>query len=774
MASAYLISLCAGGRTVATLRMRSGCAEVTVGRSSSCSLCTPSEDRSVSGTHVRLYWKGKSLYIEDAGSRNGTYYGGSLLEGPHKIVPGDMFAIGSNTLRCELPEKNVRKSSSEQHHRLERLNGDDAGHRIDIVPRPGEGAFTIGRDNSNTLVLRDGLVSEHHAELTVRENGECWLRDLGSSNGTYVNGEPLRDRDRLLKDNDRISIAYFDFQFLDRSKKHDRFFLWLKMFVAAATLSVMAGAYVVWIVMTPGAESCLREAQRYAASCEFKAARDAILEARKTRDADNFRAQIDVFEAQVERWEKTYREWADVQSLLENGRFMSARKIVDPLVTGLHDAWLWNGTTAIEEKRKAEFASIALRQYYDAREVLDAVGDGQPEERADAIKAKVEPLAKFMASSTEQFAAQPYLNTLSNDIVQAQMEMNSIQRGFERVDKCISKLDAVNPDFARLANELDEVICDQTLNGAVRAYADKYKKPCAELAEAKMFIRREFEDLNAMHFLAIKNRADALKLPSKDICSRHQQLSHHRLKLEGHHADAQTYAVNLHTMVEGLAERGVTSGDCGSHLKRVLDIDSWNKALTFGCFDEKPPTTRRKDPSGFYDELLGVDFTFQSLRTLPDSYNGWCLRMIGFSPDVVEARKTLDYIEVLVNYLAARPAWLRRGDLGAFDTYCNDLLEKRKNLIEFLAGYRGQERAQIVTTFYAGWFSGNVGLQERRALAERFRKLQREVSELCERYSTTSDPIEQITLRSKILAVGLPGDSQLHPKWVQKFEGGIR
>lgn len=771
-AVAYVVELRSGGDIVGSVRMDAGCSDVIVGRSRESTLRTPPDDHSVSGRHMRIFWRGKSLYVEDAGSRNGVYCKGVRLAKAQKVVSGDMFAIGNSVICCEKVVQTAKRKA--ECHRLERLNGDEAGRQIDIRPNKGQSAFTIGLDPGNTLVISDMLVSRKHAELVEREDGECWIRDLDSRNGTYVNGEVLRGKERLLKDNDTISIAYFDFRFLDRSKRHTRFFLWLKIFAMAATLCVMAGAYVAWVATGATVEDHLRIAWAHAASCDFAAAVDSLAAARIARDADKYRPQIDNLDAQIDRWQKTWHEWQQAKDELADGNLKRAQQMLDPLTSGVLDAWAWNGTTAIDEKRQAEFAAKALRWLYDATDVLDDVGEGQPEHRADAIREKAIPYAQFLEESKRQFVEHPYLGKLQKEMSDVFGRMRDIQAGFARVDGYIAKLDAMNPDFARLTVQLDEVIKTKSLHDAVRAYADKYKKPCAELADAKLFIRKEFDDLNAMRFSSVRSRADGLKLPSKDLCARHPQLSNHRQKLEGHHADAQNYAENLESMVNGLSAVGIVNGDCGEPIKRVLSVDSWRKAFSFSCFDEKPPTTRRKDPSGFYDELLGIDFTFQSLRALPDNYNGWCLRMIGFSPDVVETRKALEYVDVFMKYLEERPAWLSRGELGAFGKYCKSLQGKRDQLIQFLSSCKGDPRAQLIAGFYHGWFSRQFELKSRKALSEQFRSIQRKVSELCERYSEASDPVEQIAIRAKILSVGLPGDAQLHSKWVQKFEGGGR
>jgi hypothetical protein len=59
-----------------------------------------------------------------------------------------------------------------------------------LLPQPGEQPLRIGRDPVNGLRLTHDTVSRVHAELSLR-GGHWVLRDLGSTNGTYVNGHRM-------------------------------------------------------------------------------------------------------------------------------------------------------------------------------------------------------------------------------------------------------------------------------------------------------------------------------------------------------------------------------------------------------------------------------------------------------------------------------------------------------------------------------------------------------------------------------------------------------
>ena len=72
----------------------------------------------------------------------------------------------------------------------------------------------IGRSRQNAIVLNHPHVSRNHAVLEVKGR-DILLRDLNSSNGTFVNG--LRVKDASLRADDLISVGPFDFRFDERA-----------------------------------------------------------------------------------------------------------------------------------------------------------------------------------------------------------------------------------------------------------------------------------------------------------------------------------------------------------------------------------------------------------------------------------------------------------------------------------------------------------------------------------------------------------------------------
>ncbi|MGW0467163.1 FHA domain-containing protein [Streptomyces sp. NPDC003027] len=71
----------------------------------------------------------------------------------------------------------------------------------------------IGRALENELVVSDLQVSRHHAEFHATPDGRFEIRDLGSHNGTYVNGQPIaKGGTALIGPNDIVGVGHSTFR----------------------------------------------------------------------------------------------------------------------------------------------------------------------------------------------------------------------------------------------------------------------------------------------------------------------------------------------------------------------------------------------------------------------------------------------------------------------------------------------------------------------------------------------------------------------------------
>ena len=99
--------------------------------------------------------------------------------------------------------------------RLRGINGDVEGKTWD-----SNSILRAGRLATLEIVLDDSSVSRRHAEVRSTEKG--WrVRDLGSTNGTYLNGHMIRSR-QLLRDTDALGVGNFRVQFLAKDAPRPR------------------------------------------------------------------------------------------------------------------------------------------------------------------------------------------------------------------------------------------------------------------------------------------------------------------------------------------------------------------------------------------------------------------------------------------------------------------------------------------------------------------------------------------------------------------------
>ncbi|MFC9249451.1 FHA domain-containing protein [Streptomyces sp. NPDC057136] len=232
------------------------------------------DDARVSWRHATISWGGRSWFIEDHGSTNGTYVQGQRIH-QMEIGPGSAVHLGNATdgprlsLSGAAADLYSGQAAGAQQAPVHPQQGGPTGpdpaqhqqqawqqqpqqqpqqgyaqpqvpHQQGIQKTPGAGGpggvpgaqpvygdrspttfhqldlgrvMRIGRALENELVVSDLQVSRHHADFHATPDGRFEIRDLGSHNGTYVNGQPLnKSGSALIGPNDIVGVGHSTFR----------------------------------------------------------------------------------------------------------------------------------------------------------------------------------------------------------------------------------------------------------------------------------------------------------------------------------------------------------------------------------------------------------------------------------------------------------------------------------------------------------------------------------------------------------------------------------
>lgn len=93
------------------------------------------------------------------------------------------------------------------------------------LPEAGDTTFeltdpliTVGRISENSLQIEDASVSSRHAQLTLDESGDYILQDIGSTNGSSLNGKDLEpETEHKLQDGDRIVFGKIEVAYVSEN-----------------------------------------------------------------------------------------------------------------------------------------------------------------------------------------------------------------------------------------------------------------------------------------------------------------------------------------------------------------------------------------------------------------------------------------------------------------------------------------------------------------------------------------------------------------------------
>lgn len=192
-------------------------ATATIGRSSNNDIQIA--EQHVSRQHAVISFREGVFMVNDLGSSNGTFVNDQKIEEPFPLFAGDCIRLYVPELRFTTADATDADAAQKTGRLIvPTSSATNAVCSLTVTNGPQEGQtfallldeVKIGRATTNAtweIMLQDPSVSRPHARLQ-RQNGVWAIYDLGSSNGTAVNGTPVTgDKGHPLKDGDTLRMG---------------------------------------------------------------------------------------------------------------------------------------------------------------------------------------------------------------------------------------------------------------------------------------------------------------------------------------------------------------------------------------------------------------------------------------------------------------------------------------------------------------------------------------------------------------------------------------
>jgi pSer/pThr/pTyr-binding forkhead associated (FHA) protein len=220
---------CGGGDPIPLMRSK-----LLVGRKSFCDVTLPYAN--VSSQHCELQLKDGFWHVRDLGSTNGVRVDGQPCTSDW-LLPGDELSVASHryTIHYSPPQDRPPPKRQKAGPAFEGGLAELAGvsdEKPDVIldrrPRSSNADFgellpvgggepialskanlTVGRHGSCDIAMPYSIVSARHCELEFKD-GHWRVRDLGSRNGTFVDGQ--RCESRWLNPGDVLSVAKYRYK----------------------------------------------------------------------------------------------------------------------------------------------------------------------------------------------------------------------------------------------------------------------------------------------------------------------------------------------------------------------------------------------------------------------------------------------------------------------------------------------------------------------------------------------------------------------------------
>lgn len=193
------------------------------------------EDPMVSRKHVICRKTPEGYLLENLSAVNPATQNGKVISEAVLMREGDIIQIGNTFFRFseKIPSAAPAIEEASSLSSLHFAPGSEARWVLKVISGPNSGAefnmqkggsYVLGKDpNLCDIVFQDLSVSRQHARMTVDDQENLYVEDMGSRNGTLVNGEVIGDK-RLLSSEDVVALGTTTFLVIDRNAARETIF----------------------------------------------------------------------------------------------------------------------------------------------------------------------------------------------------------------------------------------------------------------------------------------------------------------------------------------------------------------------------------------------------------------------------------------------------------------------------------------------------------------------------------------------------------------------
>ena len=729
---------------------------VKIGHSPENDWVIPPEDKQASDFHAQLRLTPKDINLIACKGESFRFKGKPATQ--RKLMPGDRISMGD----CELLVSYAEPSSNMpcDVHRLEFLNGERAG---DIV-RLEKGTVRIGCAKDNDIVINDDVVSAYHAELKIASDGETWLRDLNSQNGTFVNGAKMGKTERMLMDSDVVSVAFYDLRFLDRNVIHTRTNISKKLFAILLTTLAVAAVFAVFYFLTPRSESLLGEYDAQLKNNDFGGARSTLSQLPYSRDFRKFAADYTEYQDSLSRYETVFQVYEEFKKHLGDSNWAKATACLGLLNLDKQVDWNWNEALSPKYMNEAIYAKTCLIEMYA---LSNALSDTDlPAEKMKAELAKFEK-SDFVKPEFEK-SAPDYLKPLCNMILQ---KASYIRKNVENLDKLDNLLNGINWENADIPKLLEEVrAIEYDSMGGVRIKAQNTGEILRKISGNIKQVRLNQENFYRLNFDAIVRDIDFI---SSDECLNYAQISNLRDSLVMRNSLILKNIDALKYVIASLRECGIDNG-IPKLVEEFNSMDSWNSLLSFKSLDNPQLADSKSDYADEYDKLLGFKYFYDIIAQIPtlstNVFSNGALLPEEYHPKCVQLSEIYKSAEEANAWFSIPDnKWMLKDKILAIKKKVENILSMREKLLLILdkiAGENPDGRKYFVAKAAYFYFSraGSISKDEMDDFSQKWRIFRQKQYTTWEKYNPI-DSGNMKKIKSEILSKGIPGDPIVNSLW---------